>query len=105
MTIKEAAAIERLDGKVDALTGALHDYHVEVAKLAEACKPCKADVAKVNLDMYGIPGDKDAKPGLMGEGSDLKRSRTFLRRALQLAWAVLLVVLGAYLKAARAAGS
>lgn len=88
MTRHENAVIERLRDE-------LHAYHVDVQKLVARCEACHAEVAQLATDMYGLPGNKEASPGLMGEVAELRRSRGLMLLALRGAWVVLTILLGA----------
>jgi hypothetical protein len=45
--------------------------------------------------VYGLPGNKDASPGLMGEVAELRRSRRMILLALRGAWVLLTALAGA----------
>ncbi len=88
MTAHENAAIERLRDE-------LHEYHVDVQRLIQRCESCRADVECLAADVYGLPGNKDASPGLMGEVAELRRSRRMILLALRGAWVLLTALAGA----------
>ncbi|MEN6450202.1 MAG: hypothetical protein ABFC96_06910 [Thermoguttaceae bacterium] len=88
MTNNDSAAIERLRDE-------LHEYHVDVQRLIQRCESCRADVECLAADVYGLPGNKDASPGLMGEVAELRRSRRMILLALRGAWALLTALVGA----------
>jgi hypothetical protein len=88
MTRNENTVIERLRDE-------LHAYHVDVQRLVQRCEACRAEVSQISTDMYGLPGNKEASPGLMGDVADLRRSRKLTLLALRGAWVLLTVVLGA----------
>lgn len=73
----------------------LHEYHVDVQRLIQRCESCRADVECVMADMYGLPGNKDRSPGLVGEVAKLHRSRRMILLALRGAWVLLTAVTGA----------
>ncbi|MCE5268303.1 MAG: hypothetical protein LLG00_10505 [Planctomycetaceae bacterium] len=88
MTTTDSAAIERLRDE-------LHGYHVDVQRLIQRCESCRADVECLAADVYGLPGNKDASPGLVGEVADLRRSRRTMLLALRGVWALLTALAGA----------
>lgn len=54
MTAKETTALEKLRDE-------LHAYHVDVRQLVTRCESCRAEVVQLNTDMYGLPGNKEAR--------------------------------------------
>jgi hypothetical protein len=88
MTARENSLIERLREE-------LHAYHVDVQKLIERCDACREHVVQMTTDVYGLPGNKEASPGLMGEVAELRRSRRLTLLALRGAWVLLTVLVGA----------
>lgn len=88
MTRNESNVIERLRDE-------LHAYHVDVQRLIQRCEACRAEVVQISTDMYGLPGNKEASPGLMGNVAELRRSRKLTLLALRGAWVLLTVLLGA----------
>jgi hypothetical protein len=92
MTKTENAIIEKLRDE-------LHAYHVDVQKLVQRCEACRADVSRLTADIYGLPGDKEASPGLMGSVAELRRSRKLILLALRGAWILLTIMLGAFMTA------
>ena len=46
-------------------------------------------------DIYGLPGNKEASPGLMGEVAELRGSRKRMLLAMRGAWVLLTAVVGA----------
>jgi hypothetical protein len=88
MTHRETAALDKLRDE-------LHAYHVDVQRLVERCESCRQEVVQLTTDIYGLPGNKDASPGLIGDVADLRRSRTLTIAALRGAWIVLTILLGA----------
>lgn len=93
MTVNERTQIENLRGE-------LHAYHVDVQRLMQRCEDCRADVVQLAKDVYGLPGNKGNSPGLMGDVSDLQRSRQLMVLALRGAWVLLTILLGAVTTAA-----
>jgi len=88
MTARETAMLEKLRDE-------LHAYHVDVQKLVQRCESCRADVVQIATDVYGLPGNKETSPGLMGEVAELRRSRKLILIALRGAWMLLTILLGA----------
>lgn len=88
MTRQEAAILERLRSE-------LQSYHVEVKEHIVKCNSCRSEVGKLSLDVYGLPGNKDASPGLMGDVASAKNSLRLIRRGLRGIWAIILLILGA----------
>ena len=80
---------------IDKLRDELHAYHVDVQKLVQRCEACRAEVVQVTTDIYGLPGNKEASPGLMGDVAELRRSRKLILLALRGAWVLLTILLGA----------
>ena len=80
---------------IDKLRDELHAYHVDVQKLVQRCEACRAEVVQLTTDMYGLPGNKEACPGLMGDVAELRRGRRLTLLALRGAWVLLTIVLGA----------
>lgn len=88
MTSTENNTIERLRDE-------LHAYHVDVQRLVQRCESCRADVLQIEADLYGLPGNKELSPGLMGEVAELRRSRKMMLLALRGAWVLLTALAGA----------
>jgi len=88
MTRNESATIDKLRDE-------LHAYHVDVQKLVQRCEACRAEVVQLTTDIYGLPGNKEASPGLMGDVAELRRSRKLTLLALRGAWVLLTILLGA----------
>ena len=88
MTRVESAALEKLRDE-------LHAYHVDVQRLVQRCESCRANVLQMAADIYGLPGNKEASPGLMGEVAELRGSRKRMLLAMRSAWALLTAVVGA----------
>jgi len=80
---------------IDRLRDELHAYHVDVQKLIQRCDACRADVVQLAADIYGLPGNKEASPGLMGDVAELRRSRKLILVALRGAWVLLTILAGA----------
>ena len=81
---------------LEKLRDELHAYHVDVQKLVQRCEACRADLWQVTTDMYGLPGNKETSPGLLGDMAELKRSRKLMLLALRGAWVLLTILLGAW---------
>jgi hypothetical protein len=92
MTTSERTTIEKLRDE-------LHAYHVDVQRLIQRCESCRADVLQMAADVYGLPGNKEASPGLMGDVAELRGSRKRMLLAMRCAWAMLVAVVGAVLTA------
>jgi hypothetical protein len=92
VTRRENTLLERLRDE-------LHAYHVDVQKLVQRCEACRGDVRQMAADMYGLPGNKEASPGLMGDVAELRRGRRLMLLALRGAWVLLTILLGAVLTA------
>ena len=88
MTSAESGTIEKLRDE-------LHAYHVDVQRLIQRCESCRAEVVQISTDIYGLPGNKEASPGLMGEVAELRGSRKRMLLAMRCAWAMLVAVVGA----------
>jgi hypothetical protein len=88
MTSRESATIEKLRDE-------LHAYHVDVQTLIQRCEACRTHVAQLSTDLYGLPGNKEASPGLMGDVAELRRSRRLILLALRGAWVLLTLLFGA----------
>jgi hypothetical protein len=80
---------------IEKLRDELHAYHVDVQKLVQRCEDCRADVSRLATDMYGLPGNKEESPGVLGDVAELRRSRRLILLALRGAWVLLTVLLGA----------
>lgn len=88
MTRSETGALEKLRDE-------LHAYHVDVQRLVQRCESCRAEVTQLSTDLYGLPGNKETSPGLLGDVAELRRSRKLILLALRGAWVLLTVLLGA----------
>ena len=93
MTAHEIEQIERLRSE-------LHAYHVDVAQLGARLETYHTEVVKIATDMYGLPGNKESSPGLMGDVAEHRRALRLVRVGLRGAWALLTVLLGAAAAAA-----
>ena len=92
MTRGENTVIEKLRDE-------LHACHVDVQKLVQRCDACRGEILQINADIYGLPGNKEASPGLMGDVAELRRSRRLILLALRGAWLLLTILFGAVMKA------
>ena len=65
--------------------------------LADHSTSCRVarEFNRVEIDIYGQPGNKTESPGLMGEVADLKHSRKMLTRGLRALWLVVVAITGA----------
>ena len=97
--IGAAAVTSRENSIIEKLRDELHAYHVDVQKLIQRCEACRADVAQLTTDVYGLPGNKETSPGLMGDVAELRRSRKLMLLALRGAWVLLTILLGAVMTA------
>ena len=88
MTRGESTIVEKLRDE-------LHAYHVDVQRLVERCEGCREEISQLSADVYGLPGNKEASPGLIGEVAELRRSRKLILLALRGAWVLLTMLLGA----------
>jgi len=84
---------------IEKLRDELHAYHVDVQKLVQRCDACRADLLQISADIYGLPGNKETSPGLMGDVAELRRSRKLILLALRGAWILLTILLGAVMTA------
>jgi hypothetical protein len=84
---------------IEKLRDELHAYHVDVQRLIQRCEACRADVVQLTTDMYGLPGNKEASPGLLGDVAELRRSRRLTLLALRGAWVLLTILVSAVLTA------
>ena len=87
MTSAESNQIERLRKEVQ-------QYHEQVISGFARCEACRGDIQQMKMDMYGLPGNKEISPGVMGEVAELKRGRRMILLALRGAWALLTVLFG-----------
>jgi hypothetical protein len=88
MTRGENTVIEKLRDE-------LHACHLDVQKIVQRCDACRAEIQQFNADIYGLPGNKDTSPGLMGDVAELRRSRRLILLALRGAWLLLTILFGA----------
>jgi hypothetical protein len=80
---------------IEKLRDEVHACHIDVQKLVQRCDACRAEIAQINADVYGLPGKKETCPGLLGDMAELRRSRRMILLALRGAWVLLTVLLGA----------
>jgi hypothetical protein len=92
VTRRETTVIEKLRDE-------LHAYHIDVQTLVQRCEACRADVVQISTDIYGLPGNKETSPGLLGDVAELRRSRKLMLLALRGAWLLLTILLGAVMTA------
>jgi hypothetical protein len=71
---------------LDQLREDLHAYHVDVQTNIARCEGCKAEVQKMSLDLYGIPGEKEKGLGLLATVQDLCRSRRLMLWGMRGIW-------------------
>jgi hypothetical protein len=91
-TVAKTTVIEKLRDE-------LHACHIDVQKLVQRCDACRAEIVQMNTDMYGLPGNKETSPGLLGEVAELRRSRSLILFAVRGAWLLLTILLGAVMTA------
>jgi len=90
MTIKARDAIEKLRDTVE-------QCNLEVIRLVEVLGTIRRDVDDLKLLIQGNP--KDARtPGLVAQVRSLMQSRSNARWAGNAAWAVALLIIGAFLR-------
>ncbi len=87
MTAREKSAIAKLSDKLDG-------YREEVVQGFARCEACRADLAQLKTDIYGLPGNKEASPGLLGAVAELRGARQRILLALRCVWGLLLAVAG-----------
>jgi hypothetical protein len=95
MTKNEQSVIETLTNEVRGCREVVQDLVQKVVTQTESCKHCRGDVERMAADIYGLPGNKEASPGLMGDVAELRRSRKLILLALRGAWVLLTILLGA----------
>lgn len=69
------------------LTAAVNGLREQVVVQITECKACRGTVSKLNLDMYGTPGNGQ-KPGVMGYVASLLDSRHNIWIGLGILWSV-----------------
>jgi hypothetical protein len=92
MTRGENTVIEKLRDE-------LHACHLDVQKIVQRCDACRAELQQFNADIYGLPGNKETSPGLLGDVAELRRSRRLILLALRGAWLLLTILFGAVMTA------
>lgn len=92
MTRTETTIIEKLRDEV-------HACHIDVQTLVQRCDSCRGEILQINADIYGLPGNKETSPGLLGDVAELRRSRKLLSLALRGVWLLLTILLGAVMTA------
>lgn len=50
--------------------------------------PILVEFTTMHADMYGLPGQKDTHPGVLGDVADLKHSRKLARTGLYCLWSI-----------------
>lgn len=81
--------------KIDQLRKDLAKYHVEVREHIARAEATAGAVEALQLDVYGVPGEKDDESGLIAAVQSLKHSRRVMSIGLRCIWAVLLAAGGA----------
>ena len=92
MTRDETNAIRSLSEKLD-------NYHVSVEKHITACEKCRETVEALKTEMWGKPAEGVQHPGVKDRVKSLETSRNTLRKGLQAAWGVLLILVPAVIAA------
>jgi hypothetical protein len=92
VTTRETALVEKLRDE-------LHAYHVDVKTLITRCESCREEVTQLSTDVYGLPGNKETSPGLLGDVAELRRSRRMMLLALRGVWVLITVLAGAVVTA------
>jgi hypothetical protein len=95
MTKNEQSVIEALASEIRGCRDDVRDLVQKVVAQTESCKHCRGDVERMAADIYGLPGNKEASPGMMGDVAELRRSRKLILLALRGAWVLLTILLGA----------
>ncbi len=95
MTKNEQSVIEALASEIRGCRDDVRDLVQKVVTQTESCKHCRSDVERMAADIYGLPGNKEASPGMMGDVAELRRSRKLILLALRGAWVLLTILLGA----------
>ena len=95
MTKNEQNLIEALANEIRGCREDVQNVARNVIAQHESCKHCRGDVERMAADLYGLPGNKETSPGLMGDVAELRRSRRLILLALRGAWVLLTVLLGA----------
>jgi hypothetical protein len=80
-----------------AIQSTVLEMHGKIERLVALFETTRKDVNDLDLTVNGRPGD-DPPTGLTQVVPSLVRSRDSLRLALRGAWALLLVILGAWLR-------
>jgi len=88
MTVRETAVLEKLRCE-------LHDYHLIVTQHITACESCRATVSKHELDLYGVEGEKETHPGLLGDVAEQRIKWRTMRTGLRCVWALITLALSA----------
>ncbi len=79
---------------IEGLRAELASYHCEVREHIARFEACDGAVQILQADVYGVPGNKDESPGLMGEVISLKGSRSVMMIALRAVWSVVVLAIG-----------
>lgn len=77
-----------------ALRSDLASYHIEVREHITRCEACRSDVGRIVTEIYGLPGNKDASPGLVGEVASIRSKWRSVVIGLRCIWAVVAVAIG-----------
>jgi hypothetical protein len=90
----EATVTSAESNQIEKLRKEIHQYHEQVISGFARCESCRSDIQQIKMDIYGLPGNKETSPGLMGEVAELKRGRRMISMALRGAWALLTILFG-----------
>ncbi len=71
----------------------LASYHCEVREHIARFEACDGAVQVLQADMYGVPGNKDDSPGVMGEVANLKASKSVMLNGLRAVWSVVILAI------------
>ena len=89
MTAKESSELKALREELRSNREELRGYHESVIQQGTKLDFFAEKLTLVTTDMYGLPGNKESSPGLMGVVGDLQRGRRTLLWAVKGAWALL----------------
>ena len=88
MTQAETKVLERLCNQVA-------DLSKQFITLETAVSGFRQDFKTLVLDVYGVPGEKDTKPGLMGDVIELKSRDRLRLTVLRSTWTIATLLIGA----------
>ncbi len=82
---------------IDSLRSELAEYHVEVREHIVRSEAREKAFRDLQVDVYGVPGEKKMHPGLMGEVASLRRSRRVIQIVFGGVWTITTLIFGAIL--------